>query len=903
MMTREEWQRIKGIAADVLAEPEPGRSARLAARCGSDAALRSEVESLLESTTRAAYLYETPTLLIAGAPAALDALSELDESSRIGERVGSYRLLKELGRGGMGTAYLAARADDEFQKEVAIKLIKRGMDTDAILRRFRHERQILADLAHPNIVMLLDGGTTNDGLPYFVMEHVDGIPIDAFCSAKRLSIGDRLRLFQSVCAAVDHAHQRRVVHRDLKPSNILVTPSGVPKLLDFGIAKLLDPGRGFDTGELTLVPGAMTPQFASPEQIRGERLTTSSDIYSLGVLLYVLLAGRHPYRLEGLLPREAERIVCEGTPPRPSTVIDEALSEALGARPGQLRRQLSGDLDGIVLTALDKEPERRYGSAKALADDIQRHLDGLPVAARTPSFISRLAALVRTGSVTPLQAAARGKHGRAFVAASVLLGLVLAATAVGLITRYVWSTGLRGDVRSIAVLPLAISVEDRDLEYLSDGLTEYIINRLSRSPQLKVIARNSVYRYKDRAIDLQQVGRALGVERILTGRVARRGATLVLTAELIDARDGRHLWGEHYERTLSDLQLVQRDLAQRVTTSLRLRLPMDEQQQLNQDHTSSPEAYQSYLKGRYFWNKRTANGFRTSISYFLQAVEQDPSFALAYAGLADSYSLLTEYHAAAATETYEPARMAVDMALAIDPSLAEAHTSLAYVRQFYEWDWSGAEEEFLRSIELNPHYATGLQWYAEYLSAMGRHGEALAAIGRAQEVDPLSLIVNAVEANILYMAGRYDEAIEKCRRVIEMDPNFPEVYEYLKRSYDQKGLYRQAIAARQTRRTILGLDTRATPALRAAASATSPRVYWQKRLEQEIEESKHEGVGAFEFLELSAQAGDTDGALDWLERACTNHDFMMMYVRVAPNLATLRAEPRYQDVVQRGCGM
>jgi tetratricopeptide (TPR) repeat protein len=242
-------------------------------------------------------------------------------------------------------------------------------------------------------------------------------------------------------------------------------------------------------------------------------------------------------------------------------------------------------------------------------------------------------------------------------------------------------------------------------------------------------------------------------------------------------------------------------------------------------------------------------------------------------------------------------------ALELDPLLPEAHASLAYVHQFYEWDWRGAETAFKRAIALNPNYATGYQWYAEYLSAMGRHDEALAEIRKAQTVDPLSLIINAVEANLLYMAGRYDEAIDQGQQVIDMDPNFPEVYEYLKRSYDQKQMYRDAIAARQARRRILGRDVSETPALRAAAEATTPRAYWRQRLAQEIAESRAEGVQPFEFAEILAQAGDTAQALDWLERACRDHDFMIMYVRVAPNLAPLRSQPRYQEVVRRGCPM
>jgi tetratricopeptide (TPR) repeat protein len=276
-------------------------------------------------------------------------------------------------------------------------------------------------------------------------------------------------------------------------------------------------------------------------------------------------------------------------------------------------------------------------------------------------------------------------------------------------------------------------------------------------------------------------------------------------------------------------------------------------------------------------------------------------FALAYAGLADSFSLLTEYHAAAANDTYAEAKSAVRRALEIDEELAEARTSLAYIKFFYEWDWNGAETEFRRALELDPKYATAHQWYAEYLSAMGRPEEALAAIRRAADIDPLSLIINTVEAQILYMARRYDEAIEACLKVIDMDPNFPEAWVVLKRSYDSKGWYEKGIAARQMRRTIVRLDARETPALRAASSATSSRIYWQNRLEQEVEEAKEEGFQPFDMAEIFAQTGDSARALDWLEKACHEHDFMMMYVKVAPNLDPLRSEPRYRNLLARSC--
>jgi eukaryotic-like serine/threonine-protein kinase len=411
-MTPERWAVVKGLFDEAAERAAAERADFLRAACGADEELRWQVEDLLAAHAAAGSFIERP---------ALDK-ETLWFDGREGEppaadlnlrRIGPYRLLKEIGKGGMGAVYLAVRDDDEYRKEVAVKLIKRGMDTEDVIRRFRHERQILASLDHPHIARLLDGGTSEDGLPYFVMEHIAGEPIDRYCDRHSLSIAARLRLFRDVCAAVHYAHQRLVVHRDLKPSNILVTPDGTPKLLDFGIARVLDPEAAAEFSELTR-PGdrVMTPEYASPEQVRAEAVTTASDVYTLGVILYELLSGRRPYRLKRRTLDEYLRVICEQEPERPSTAVGrveiengadplgsavtpETVSRTREGQPARLRRRLRGDLDNIVLKALQKEPARRYGSAERLADDLRRHLEGLPVTAQTATPFYRSAKFVR----------------------------------------------------------------------------------------------------------------------------------------------------------------------------------------------------------------------------------------------------------------------------------------------------------------------------------------------------------------------------------------------------------------------------------------------------------------------------------------------------------------------------
>ena len=431
-MTPERWKQVKEIFSAALERPVEERGAFLGEACGDDHSLRHQVERLIDSYERAGDFIEAPAV-------ADDSFLPDDADTRqfdpmAGRRVGAYRLAREIGRGGMGTVYLAVRADNQFNQRAAIKLLKRGMDTDFILRRFRNERQILAALNHPNIARLLDGGTTDDGLPYFVMEYIEGLPIHRYCDTERLGVAERLKMFRQVCAAVAYAHEHQVIHRDIKPRNILVTPStdgkdGTPKLLDFGIAKILDPDLAYDT----LVPTAtamrmMTPEYASPEQARGEPVTGASDQYSLGVLLYELLTGQRPHQLRHRPPQEIARIISEQEPERPSEVVartreitasdgrrtvtltPETVSHDRNTSPGELQRVLAGSLDDIVMRALGKDLRDRYASVDEFSQDINRYLQGLPVAA--PPFATK-SDQETVAETTPPPTAPEPDHARA----------------------------------------------------------------------------------------------------------------------------------------------------------------------------------------------------------------------------------------------------------------------------------------------------------------------------------------------------------------------------------------------------------------------------------------------------------------------------------------------------------
>ena len=416
-MTPEQWEKIKELVEAGVESEGDARARFLDDACAGDPSLRAEVGELIGS-------YEQAGSFMAASPfdPATKFLAEDRDASLEGQRIGAYRNVRELGHGGMGTVYLAVRDDDAYLKEVAVKVVKRGMDTEGIVRAFRTERQILATLEHPNIARLLDGGTTDDGRPYFVMDYVEGLPLDVYCDTHILQILERLKLFRIVCSAVHYAHQHGVIHRDLKPGNILVTPGGVPKLLDFGIAKVLNPELSSVTTGGTTTGRPLTPAYASPEQTRGEAITPVSDVYSLGVLLYELLTGHRPYRLQGNSPQEFERVICEEEPQKPSTIISRieeprdgdgrrttvtpaSVAKARGDRPDKLRHRLAGDLDTIVLMALRKEPGQRYASVDHLSEDLRRYLEGLPILARKPTLVYRTARLVGRNRATAFTAA------------------------------------------------------------------------------------------------------------------------------------------------------------------------------------------------------------------------------------------------------------------------------------------------------------------------------------------------------------------------------------------------------------------------------------------------------------------------------------------------------------------
>jgi serine/threonine protein kinase/tetratricopeptide (TPR) repeat protein len=670
------WQRLKSILADALEEESAeARAAFIERSCADDVDLLRDAESLLAEAE--SLLRDANDDLEACADNAETRIPR-DNVSEIGKRVGAYVIIREIGQGGMGTVYLGARADGYFEKQVAIKLLTRGADTEEVLRRFRSEREVLARLDHPNIARLLDAGTTDEGLPYFVMEYVDGTPITRFIEENQAAtMAARLALFLKICAAVEVAHRNSVVHRDLKPGNILVTREGEPKLLDFGIAKLI--GNDTNPLELTAVgQQRLTPISASPEQAQGELVTKSSDIYALGVLLYEMLTGVKPHRFRTRNPSRDElvSVVCEQAPVPPS----------MAAKDRGVSRSLRGDLEAIVLCALQKEPARRYSSVADFAEDIRRHLARKPVKARSGHAARRL-----------LSAAFHGRRRQILIAA---VSILLLAMALGIWNSKLGSEREKASLqpasnaaipeKSIAVLPFDNFGAGEESSYFVDGVQDNILTDLAKVSDLKVISRTSVASYRGGARNAREIGRILGVSYVLEGSVQKSGDRIRVNAQLIDTRTEAGVWAEHYDRKIDDLFILQSELAQTIVSQLKATLSPNEKAAIERWPTKDMLAYDLYLRARESFLQFDN---RKSIELLEAAIARDSQFTLAYCLLAESQLYMYRFMGEATPARLAAAKEAADAALRLAPNLAESHLAQAQYYYYGVRDYEKTQRE------------------------------------------------------------------------------------------------------------------------------------------------------------------------------------------------------------------
>jgi len=801
------------------------------------------------------------------APRQTDSDAQDDRESMVGRHVGPYRIEREIGRGGMGAVYEALRADGEFQHRVAIKLIRSGLETNFVFRRFRNERQILAALDHPNIGRLLGGGTMEDDSPYFVMEYIEGQPLYQYAEVHHLNINDRLRLFMQICEAVQYAHQRLVIHRDIKPGNILVSTAGVPKLLDFGIAKLLNPDLVSETTpQTTLGVRLMTIEYASPEQVQALPVSFISDVYSLGVILYELLTGHSPYRFRNLMPHEVARAIIEDEPEQPSVAVTRpgpsiplsfvdreasTLSNMTETRPhfiANLRRELAGNLDNITLKALRKEPAQRYESAAALRDDILRHLNGLAVLAPT----------------------------------------------------YTPARKTNASIKSIAILPLKIlnlgAASDTGESFLGVGLADAMITRFSGVRTLAVRPTSAVVPYSDPNTDPLRAGRELGVDYVLDGRIKTLGNRVRVSLQLLDIHDGANAWANQFDEQFSDALALEDSISEKVADSLLPTLTDTGRLKFRKRGTDDPKAFEAYLRGRFFWNQFTPESLPRALASFEEAIQLDQNYALAYVGLADFYNWAGIYGILPASQTHSRAKAAAETAIEIDDSLGEAYATLGLSIESADNNWAEAERLYQRSLELNPNYSLAHEWYSSLLVGSGRFEEGLHEIKRAEELDPLSLRGMTLTAWSYYQARRFKEAAAKAQQIIDLDRGYFQGHMQLGNALLEIGEGEKALAA--IRESVRLMPASALPKYELCfALVACNRRDEAKGVLRELLELSATGYVKEYFVAMAHVAlGNQDAALALLEKAFAEKDPWLVWFGTEAKLDPLREDPRFVEI-------
>lgn len=865
----------------------------------------------------------------------------------LSQTISHYRILNYLGENLIGEVYIAE--DTRLSRKVVLQILSEKFTrNNDLMNRLAQEARALSALNHPNIRMIYEvgSGSSQSVIHHFIAtEYVDGPNLRIHLSRRRLELGEILDVLSQTAAGLAAAHAAGVLHRDLQPENIILRADGYVKIIDFGLAKLLEqdsmmvelgalpelppsqaspesatapmdevelleeetPEAGVDgvvadpyrtmpldpavrakleeAGVNLLPPGSSVGLwwapgvngYISPEQIRGEPIDERSDIFSLGVIAYEMCAGR--------LPFEGER----------ATIL---LSSILQAQPPPLKKFMPDapdELEWIIAKALSKDHDERYQTAREMISDLKRLKQRLDFEAEQ----ERLERRDSSGSH------GSGKHRApqtSLIArqdSSRRSGRTSSRNTGELRPRSGSSQAFSGPIDSVAILPLTNASDDPAAEYLSDGVTESIINALSRVSGLRVMARSTIFRYKGREVDPLEVGAELNVRAVFTGRLSQRGENLVIKAELVDASDGALLWAEQYHRKSGDIFELEDEIAQQISEHLKVKLSSEQRQGLAKRYTDNAEAYELYLRGRYFWNQRSLPGMKKGIEYFVQAIRRDPQYALAYAGMADCYLMLSVYQLPP-REFAPKARMLITRALECDDQLAEAHASRGSLSFWYDWDFLKSEQEYLRAIELNPNLPETHQWLAYLYGAQNRFDEAFEKMRRAQSLDPLSVVITTNKGELLYRARRFDEAVAQCEKALDMDPQFAKALYWRAMAWiangklAEAGTFLEAAMSGPHEGRAIASVMLAVVCARAGRREQAQSIF--DRLRQHAEKNY---FPPFYFAAIAASLGDSDQAFAWLDKAYQERSGWMPWLKHEPLLDNLHQDSRFNDLLRR----